>query len=148
MSKEETFDFQIKQTWHAISRMYNHIATQEGITSSMGFVLININSKEGTPATKIAPMMGLESRSLTRVLKSMEEKGLIKRIPDSKDRRSVRVFLTEEGKVKRTIAIQVIKEFNQRIQQSLTAKEIDNFYSTFEKINTVINQLQNRINQQ
>lgn len=147
MSKEETFDFHIKQTWHAISRMYNQMATQEGITTSMGYVLININSKEGTAATKIAPLMGLESRSLTRVLKSMEEKGLILRIPDSKDKRSVRVYLTDEGKDKRSIAIKSIKDFNYQIQKILSVKEIECFYSSFEKINQVINQLQNRINQ-
>jgi MarR family transcriptional regulator, organic hydroperoxide resistance regulator len=145
MSKEETFDFHIKQTWHAISRMYNQMAIQEGITTSIGYVLININSKEGTAATKIAPLMGLESRSLTRVLKSMEEKGLILRIPDLKDKRSVRVYLTEEGKAKRSISIQTIKDFNQQIQKSLSSKEIECFYSTFEKINQVIYQLQNRI---
>ncbi len=77
MKKEETFDYQIKTCWHSISRMYNQKAMGEGITTSIGFVLININSKDGTPATKIAPMMGLETRSLTRILKNMENNGLI-----------------------------------------------------------------------
>ncbi len=147
MGKEETFDFHIKQTWHAISRMYNQMALQEGITTSMGYVLININSKEGTAATKIAPLMGLESRSLTRVLKSLEEKGLIKRVPDLKDKRSVKVYLTKEGKDKRSTAIKTIKDFNRQIEETLNSKEIECFYSTFEKINQVIYQLQNRINQ-
>ncbi|WP_114748316.1 MarR family winged helix-turn-helix transcriptional regulator [Pleomorphovibrio marinus] len=146
MSKEETFDYQIKHCWHAISRMYNQVAHGEGITTSMGFVLININSKEGTPATKIAPMMGLESRSLTRMLKSMEEKGLIHRKPDQMDKRSVRILLTEEGKQKRSIAIKTIKQFNEKIQAVLTAQEVNNFYTIFEKINLVIKQ-HNRINQ-
>lgn len=77
MKREESIDYNIKAAWHAISRMYNQQAVKYGITTSIGFVLLNINSKEGTPATKIAPLMGLESRSLTRMLKSMEEKGLI-----------------------------------------------------------------------
>jgi MarR family transcriptional regulator, organic hydroperoxide resistance regulator len=75
MKREETVDYHIKSAWHAISRMYNQQAVQEDFTTAIGFVLININSKEGTPATKIAPLMGLEARSLTRMLKSMEEKG-------------------------------------------------------------------------
>ena len=61
-------------------------------TMSMGFVLLNINSEEGTPATKIAPLMGLEARSLTRLLKSMEEKKLIYREADKNDKRSAIVF--------------------------------------------------------
>lgn len=146
MFKEETFDYQIKHCWHAISRMYNQIALLEGITTSMGFVLININSKEGTPATKIAPMMGLESRSITRMLKTMEAKGLIHRRQDLKDKRSVRVLLTKEGKEKRSKAIKTIKRFNTEIGAALTTQEMQSFYKIFEKINLVIQQ-HNPINQ-
>lgn len=139
MKKEETVDFQIKSCWHSISRMYNQKAIQEEITTSIGFVLININSKDGTPATKIAPMMGLESRSLTRVLKSMEEKGLIKKVADSVDKRSVRIFLTEKGKKKRAVSIETIKNFNQDVKNVLTPDEWDTFFEMFRKINNIIN---------
>ena len=66
MKQEESVDYQIKATWHAISRMYNQQAIKYDITTSIGFVLLNIDSHEGTPATKIAPLMGLEARSLTK----------------------------------------------------------------------------------
>ena len=98
MKKEETIDFNIKSSWHAISRMYNQQAMRYGGTMSIGFALLNIHSEEGTPATKIAPLMGLETRSLTRLLKSMEEKGLIFKQNDEVDKRSVKIFLTKDGK--------------------------------------------------
>jgi len=81
LKREETIDFNIKAAWHAIARMYNQQAIKYGGTMSVGFALLNINSEEGTPATKIGPLMGLETRSLTRLLKSMDEKGLIYRGP-------------------------------------------------------------------
>ena len=101
MKKEETVDHNLRTAWHAIARMYNQQAQKYDATMSMGFVLLNINSEEGTPATKIAPMMGLEARSLTRLLKSMEEKGLIYRESDKNDKRSVRILLTKEGRDKK-----------------------------------------------
>ena len=146
MIKEETFDYQIKTCWHSISRMYNQKAMGEEITTSIGFVLININSKEGTPATKIAPMMGLESRSLTRILKNMENKGLIYKKSDQTDRRSVRVYLTEKGKEKKNISVQTINEFNELVRSALNKNELTCFFSTFEKINRIINQLQESVN--
>ena len=73
MKRAETICYTIKTAWHAINRMYNNIAATEGITTSIGYVLLNIDAKEGTPATKIAPLIGLEARSLTRMLKSLEE---------------------------------------------------------------------------
>lgn len=142
MKREETVDYHIKSAWHAISRMYNQKAAQEDFTTSIGFVLININSKEGTPATKIAPMMGLEARSLTRMLKNMEEKGLIYKKQDPVDKRSVRIFLTTEGKRKKEISVQTIKEFNLAVRDLLTEQELETFFGVFEKINHVIENFQ------
>src|ERR1051325_90800 len=111
MRREETVDHNVKAAWHAIARMYNQQAAKYDFTMSMGFVLLNINSEEGTPATKIAPLMGLEARSLTRLLKTMEEKSLIYRKADETDKRSVRIYLTKEGKEKKERSRQVVLKF-------------------------------------
>lgn len=142
MKREETVDYHIKSAWHAISRMYNQKAAQEDFTTAIGFVLININSKEGTAATKIAPLMGLEARSLTRMLKSMEEKGLIYKKPDPIDKRSVRIFLTPEGKRKKEISVQTIMDFNLQVREVVSSEELETFFSVFQKINHVIDNLQ------
>ncbi|WP_375584694.1 MarR family winged helix-turn-helix transcriptional regulator [Cyclobacterium xiamenense] len=142
MKKEETIDYHIKCCWHSISRIYNQEAQKEGITASMGFVLINIHSQEGTAATKIAPMMGLESRSLTRILKSMEERKLIVRQPDALDKRSVRIILTELGKQKKLAAVKTIKAFNEKMKSSLTETELNSFFALFNKIHRVIETIQ------
>ena len=82
MKREETIDYNIKAAWHSIARMYNQQALKYNGTMSIGFALLNIHSDEGTPATKIGPLMGLEARSVTRLLNSMEEKGLVYRRSD------------------------------------------------------------------
>ncbi len=138
MKREETIDHNIKSSWHAISRMYNQQATKQDITTSIGFVLLNISSKEGTAATKIAPMMGLESRSLTRVLKNMEEKGLIYRKPDVNDGRSVRIFLTDEGKRKKEVSRETVLAFNQRVRSVIPESKLNVFFDVIEDINKII----------
>lgn len=142
MKREETVDFHIKSAWHAISRMYNQEAAKEGFTTAIGFVLININSKEGTPATKIAPLIGLETRSLTRMLKTMEEKGFIFKKADPLDKRSVRIFLTELGKKKKEISVQTIMKFNQSVRDVVSEEELQVFFGVFSKIQQVIDQMQ------
>ena len=122
--------------------MYNQQAAEEGFTTAIGFVLININSKEGTPATKIAPLIGLETRSLTRMLKTMEEKGLIFKKADPLDKRSVRIFLTEEGKEKKERSIKTIMEFNQLVREVVSEEELNSFFEVFSKIQLVIDQFQ------
>lgn len=138
MKREETVDFNIKASWHAISRMYNQKAIKNDITTSIGFVLLNIQSEEGTPATKIAPLMGLEARSLTRMLKTMEEKGLIFKQADPHDRRSVRIFLTELGKQKKEVSRITVKNFNNEVRNIVPHDKLKVFFEVIQEINKVV----------
>ena len=134
MRREETVDHNIKSAWHAISRMYNQQAGKHDITTSIGFVLLNIHS-DGTPATKIAPLMGLEARSLTRMLKTMEEKKLIYREPDLLDKRSVRIFLTELGKAKKEISRETVLYFNNKVRELVPESKLKVFFEVMNEIN-------------
>jgi DNA-binding MarR family transcriptional regulator len=138
MRREETVDYNIKATWHAIARMYNQQAGKVDITMSMGFVLLNINSEEGTPATKIAPLMGLEARSLTRLLKTMEEKGLIYRESVSSDKRMVRIVLTKEGKKKKEKSRETVLRFNEAIREQVETEKLSTFFEVLQKISRII----------
>jgi DNA-binding MarR family transcriptional regulator len=138
MRREDTVDHNIKTAWHGIARMYNQQALKYDATMSMGFVLLNINSEEGTPATKIAPLMGLEARSLTRLLKSMEEKELIYRQADKNDKRSVRILLTKEGKLKKEKARETVLRFNEVVRQEIPDSKINVFFDVLRKINQII----------
>ena len=137
MRREETVDHAIKATWHAIARMYNQQACRHDITMSMGFVLLNIQS-EGTPATKIAPLMGLEARSLSRLLKAMEEKGLIYREVDAADKRKVRIVLTREGKKKKEKSRETVLRFNNAVRQHVDEGKLNVFFQVLQDIQNVV----------
>jgi len=138
MKREETIDFNIKAAWHAIARMYNQQAMKYNGTMSIGFALLNIHSEEGTPATKIAPLMGLEARSLTRLLKSMDEKGLIYREADKTDKRSVRIYLTREGKKNKEKARDTVLRFNEAVREQVPVQKLEVFFEVLQEINKMI----------
>ena len=138
MRKEKTIDFHIKWAWHSISRMYNTYAAQYDMTMAVGYVLLNIDMEEGTPATKIAPLLGMEPRSLVRMLKSLEEKGLIRREVDGTDKRFVRITLTEEGKIKREQARAGVIRFNEIIHEEIAPEKLAVFMDVIKEINTLV----------
>lgn len=138
MKREETVDYNIKVAWHAISRMYNQYGASFDVTASTGFVLLNIDVDDGTPATKIAPLMGLEARSLTRMLKTMEDKKWIRRAKDPTDGRSVRIFLTEIGKEKREFSRRAVKEFNSKIRELVPEEDIQTFIEVTKAVTQLI----------
>ncbi len=136
--KKKSVDLSIKATWLAISKMYNLLGADYEISHSIGFVLLNIDPVEGTPATKIAPLMGMEARSLTRMLKSFEEKGLIERVADKTDKRKVIIRLTDYGQMKREMSKQTVKVFQRRVEEKITPEELGTFFNVMDSINEVI----------
>ncbi len=138
MRREETIDYNIKAAWHSIARMYNQQAARYNGTMSIGFALLTIHSEDGTPATKIGPLMGLEPRSLTRLLKSMEEKKLIYRQTDKLDKRSVRIYLTKDGRKKREYARETVLRFNDAIREEFPASKLNVFFEVVQGINQLI----------
>ncbi|MEQ6168377.1 MarR family transcriptional regulator [Ekhidna sp. MALMAid0563] len=138
MKREETVDYNIKGLWHSISRMYNQFGSQYDITASTGFVLLNIDVENGTPATKIAPLLGMESRSLTRMLKAMEEKGWVYREKDPTDGRSVRIFLSDVGKEKRELSRRAVREFNAKIRSLVDKDRLNTFFEVVQEISEIV----------
>jgi DNA-binding MarR family transcriptional regulator len=94
--------------------------------------------EEGTPATKIAPLMGLEARSLTRLLKTLEEKGAIYRQVDAVDKRCVRIYLTEEGKKGREQAKETVVRFNEIVREEIPTEKLETFFEVIQSINKIL----------
>jgi len=137
MKPESTFDFHIRWAWARISRLYNQQAAAYGGTMSIGYTLLNID-REGTPSTKLGPKMGMESRSLTRTLKSMEQLGLIERKADKSDRRMVRVFLTDEGKRVRDISRQRVLQLNTHISDQWGKGKTEQLIGLLQEFNELL----------
>lgn len=138
MKPEETVDYHIRAAWYGFFRMYNQEAVKHGFTTSIGFVLLNLHFEIGTPATKIAPLMGMESRSLSRMLKSMDGQGLIRKEQDENDKRLVLIFLTEKGREKREISRLTIRGFNEELSSKISTDEFTTFVKVMNTINTQI----------
>ena len=138
MKKEKTVDFHIKWGWHAISRMYNGYAARYDMTMAIGYVLLNVDLEQGTPATKIGPLLGMEPRSLVRMLKNLEERGWIRREVDENDKRFVRIFLTDEGKHKREVAREGVIQFNNMIRENIPLDKLVIFFDVMKDINRLV----------
>lgn len=136
--KDKTIDYALRATWQAVSRMYNEEATKYGATMATGFALLSIDKEDGTPSTTLGPRMGMEPTSLTRTLKSMEEKGLISRKKNPEDGRGVLIYLTKEGKEKRELSKATVLRFNEVIKSNITEEKIIHFMEVIELINEMI----------
>ncbi|WP_026853002.1 MarR family winged helix-turn-helix transcriptional regulator [Geothrix fermentans] len=74
------------------------LATQGmGITGAQWVILMRIARGCATTAAELCRFGHCDTGSMTRMLDRLEEKGLIRRVPSSRDRRITRLELTEAG---------------------------------------------------
>jgi DNA-binding MarR family transcriptional regulator len=136
--KDRTIDYVLRTTWLAVTKMYNEEAAKFDSTMATGFALLNIDPENGTPSTALGPKMGMEATSLSRILKTMEERGLIERKPNPDDGRGVLIHLTEFGREKREYSRDRVLKFNQTIRDNISEEKMNNFYEVAELINEMI----------
>lgn len=136
--KEKTIDYVLRATWMAVAKMYNEEAGKEGSTMATGFALLSMDPEKGTPSTSLGPKMGMEATSLSRTLKTMEEKGLILRKKNPLDGRSVLIYLTDFGKQMREYSKQVVLQFDEAVRREVPQKDLETFIEVANKITTLI----------
>ena len=136
--KEVTIDYVLRATWQAVARMYNEQAKTYDSTMAVGFTLLSIDPKTGTPSTALGPKMGMEATSLSRILKSMEDKGLIVRKPNPNDGRGVLIHLTDFGLEKRIDSKDAVIRFNEVVRAHVTQEKLDCFFEVMETINRLL----------
>ena len=131
------YDFLIRHAWHRISRMYNQKASEHNMTMSIGFILMIVD-KAGTPSTQLGPRMGMEPTSLSRTLKTMEDRKLIRRQEDKIDKRKVLIFLTAEGLENRRLVRETILEFNEKIHNKVSQDKLNVFYEVLNQMDQLV----------
>ncbi|MGZ4047950.1 MAG: MarR family winged helix-turn-helix transcriptional regulator, partial [Bacteroidia bacterium] len=99
-----------------------------------GHFLLNIDSTEGAYASDIAPKLGMESTSLSRIIKALEDEKLIIRKADKTDKRKVKLLLTQKGKENKELAKKIVRNFNSEIENKVGKNRIEEFLKTINDI--------------
>lgn len=137
MKPQETIDFQLRWGWAKLSKLYASEAERRGIPFAYVFILLH-TEKNGTPSTRLGPKMGMESTSLSRSLKGLEELGWIERKPDTQDGRIVRVFLTENGIAARRQARDLVIAVNAHLSQMLGVESFNQMLADLKTLNEIL----------
>ena len=136
--KDKTIDYLLRTTWLAVQKMYNEEAAKFGSTMATGFTLLSIDPEKGTPSTALGPKMGMEPTSLSRILKTMDQLGLIERKPNPDDGRGVLIHLTDFGREKRAYSREKVITFNETIRKTISDEKLNHFYEVAETINDLV----------
>ena len=128
----------LRYTWQSIFKMHNEEAKKYGGTLAHAQALLNLDPNKGTPSTSLGPKMGMQSTSLSRTLKSMEDLKLICRVNNPNDKRGVLIKLTRHGLDLRNLAKKNGYKFNKVVYDKIGKKDLEVFLDVMNKINIII----------
>jgi MarR family 2-MHQ and catechol resistance regulon transcriptional repressor len=88
----------LHQTYNSIRKCENDVFAKTGITTQQHAILMAIKYANAPASpTQIADWVDRNPNSITLIIDRMEKNGLVKRVRDFKDRRSIRIAMTEKG---------------------------------------------------
>lgn len=125
---------QIKQVQGRIFDALLQKAGIEEINGAQGRILYVLWQEDGLPVIELAKRTGLAKTTLTSMLERMDEKGFLERVPDIKDRRMLRIFLTARAQILSDKYNQVSDEMSRIFYKDFSEKEIVVFEKSLEKI--------------
>lgn len=97
--------------------------------------LLRILEKEdGLTSRELAERVDIRPASLTERLNLLEADGIVKRVPDDRDQRKVRIFIQEEGYLIIEKSKALRKMENDHINKVLTDDEQETFCAICEKL--------------
>ena len=90
--------FSIYAMQQAIGRAYQPLLDDLGLTYPQYITMVALWGEDGVTVGEIGAQVGLETNTLTPLLKRLEASGMLTRKKDRRDERRVRVHLTDQGK--------------------------------------------------
>ena len=90
--------FSVYAASHAFSRFYKPLLEPLGLTYPQYLVLLTLWEADGLPLRAIGDRLGLDSGTLTPLLRRMDANGLVTRQRDPDDERLLRIHLTAKGR--------------------------------------------------
>lgn len=137
MELEQCVNFVLTKAQNAVQQLFKAELAPYGVTPGQYAVLKCLWDKNGQTAKQLSERLYLDGSTVTGILDRMENKSLINRQPDSKDRRAVRVMLTEKGRALNEPVNAAIESANQKALQKLRPQESVLLKKLLEELNHV-----------
>ena len=130
-------NFLLTISQHEVFLIFSEHLAEFGITPGQYGVLACLWKNETLTPKEIATILRVENSTISGVLDRMQKRGLIDRILDPKNRRSIRVKPTEAGMAIREPVQQKIEELNDMVFKDFTPKEREDALNLLTRIGRV-----------
>lgn len=134
MELEQCVNFVLTKAQQSVHQLFKAELAPYGVTPGQYAVLKCLWDENGQTGKQLAERLFLDGSTVTGVMDRMEQKGLIIKKADPRDRRALQVNLTDKGRNLEEPLTKVIEEANQKALRRLDearANELKQLLHTF-----------------
>ncbi|EEM02403.1 MarR family transcriptional regulator [Bacillus pseudomycoides] len=121
---EDFCGFSIHRTGLGLKNYYKEILAPFDITPDQWAIMMILWEKDGITQKEIAEKVYRDETTVGRMIYNLEKKGFIQRLQDKKDRRFLRVYVTEKGIDIKSEVYSVNVESEKKVTQGLSEEEL------------------------
>lgn len=111
---DEMLCFSIYSAGHAFNQLYRPLLDAIGLTYPQYLVMMALWEEDGQQVKMLGEKLGLDSGTLSPLLKRLEQAGYVERRRDTADERQVFITLTEPGRAMKSHAVQVMRAIGEQ----------------------------------
>ena len=126
--------FKLNRVRRKIHRYYEVKLAQFNITPAQFYVLSALWDKDEIRFKDLSKRLDMDGATLTGVLDRMEKRDFIKRIEDTKDRRSVLVCLTPKSREIRPQMIEIANNLDAEFRKEVVEEDYNKLLEVLDKL--------------
>lgn len=115
------------------------------ITPSQWAVLAWLDEENGVPIGTLAQHLEIEASVTTGIVQRMEQHGLLERVHDHKDRRLVKIFLTDDGRQLVHALNPIVSAFHEMLFQGLPPDAQQSFFAHFQHLDNNLSNISHKV---
>jgi DNA-binding MarR family transcriptional regulator len=131
---EESVGFLMKVAAESMSRELDTRMEALGLTDAQWRPLLLLSQREAQTAAQLARQAACDSGALTRMLDRLEDKGFVRRVRSTDDRRVQNLELTPEGRRAAAVVPRVICEVLNAHLADLSHTEVDQLKGLLQRV--------------
>jgi len=134
---EQCLNFVLTKAQRNVHQLFKAELSPLGVTPGQYGVLRCLWDENAQTAKRLADRLVLDGSTITGILDRMEQKGLIEKQTDPKDRRAMQVMLTAKGKKLQKPVSEAIETANRRALLRLNQTEAEFLKNVLEEIGSI-----------
>jgi DNA-binding MarR family transcriptional regulator len=130
----EAFGFMVRLAYLGLRGMLHDELAAHRLTSGVWYYLWALWEEDGINQRELSERVRIKEASTTVTLRTMERRGLIRRLRNDDDRRSVKIFLTDAGRALQDRVMPIAVRSNQRALDGFSAADVIQMHAYMKRV--------------